>query len=270
MAFCFVEKLIEDKGSSMNYFHHHRYYEIYGLFGGNRQIYIGNDYYLMSENSIVIIPPNVPHRTEGTTYTRINVNVDDEFLDAFQRELIHTYVGQIIKLEPHERAIIVPILENILKTQTDDTLPQHLKDYYVKTYFAYLFVTISTLTNLPKEQVSVVPSFSPLAKKTLNYLNEHFSEKITLDDLSEKFFVSKVTLCKAFKKATNSTIADYLLMLRISKAKELLGSSSVHKSISEIAEICGFSSQNYFSLIFKQKTKLSPLNYKKYKHPYIK
>ena len=270
MAFCFVEKYIENKGSSMNYFHYHGYYEIYGLFGGDRQLYIGNDYYTLHENSIVIIPPNVPHRTEGTVYTRINVNVDDEFLDEFQKEIIHTYVGQIIKLEAEERAIIVPVLEGILRVQTDEALAQHLKDYYIKTYFAYLFVTISKLKNLPKERLLSTPNFSPLAKKTINYLNEHFTEKITLDDLSAKFFVSKVTLCKAFKKATNSTIADYLLMMRISKAKELLGSSSVRKSIGEIAEICGFSSQNYFSLIFKQKTKLSPLNYRKYQHPYIK
>ena len=57
---------------------------------------------------------------------------------------------------------------------------------------------------------------------------------------------------------------DYLLNVRLTKAKELLLSSK--KSIGEISEECGFSSANYFGLIFKQKEKLSPANYKKYQN----
>jgi AraC-like DNA-binding protein len=57
---------------------------------------------------------------------------------------------------------------------------------------------------------------------------------------------------------------DYLLMLRLSKAKEEL--MNTEKSIKEISESCGFSSPNYFSLIFKRKENISPGNYRKYQN----
>jgi AraC-like DNA-binding protein len=54
---------------------------------------------------------------------------------------------------------------------------------------------------------------------------------------------------------------EYILQLRLNKAKSLLQEGK--KSIEEIANLCGFSSANYFGLIFKKAVGLSPLNYKK-------
>ena len=55
------------------------------------------------------------------------------------------------------------------------------------------------------------------------YLNTYYSEKITLDDLSDKFYINKYYLAKSFKERYGVSVNNYLLNVRITKAKELFG-----------------------------------------------
>ena len=56
----------------------------------------------------------------------------------------------------------------------------------------------------------------------LAYLNRHFNETITLDDLADRFFISKNHLNRSFRKATGTTIRDYLIGKRVSYVQQLL------------------------------------------------
>lgn len=93
------------------------------------------------------------------------------------------------------------------------------------------------------------------------YLNSHLSEKITLDLLSEKFYVNKYYLTRLFKNEYGLTVGDYLLQVRISHAKELLRFSPL--SVEEIGERCGITPLYYFSRIFKQVEGINPRDYRK-------
>lgn len=93
------------------------------------------------------------------------------------------------------------------------------------------------------------------------YLKNNMSEKITLDMLSEKFYVNKYYLTRLFKNECGQTINEYLLQLRISHAKELLRFSGL--SVEEISENCGITPLYYFSRIFKQVEGISPRDYRK-------
>ena len=93
------------------------------------------------------------------------------------------------------------------------------------------------------------------------YLRDHLSEKITLDMLSEKFYVNKYYLTRLFRQAYGMTVNDYLLQSRISHAKELLRFSAL--TIEEIGESCGITPLYYFSRTFKQVEGISPREYRK-------
>ena len=54
------------------------------------------------------------------------------------------------------------------------------------------------------------------------YLDEHYTEKLTLDDLAEKFFINKFYLSKIFKETYGTTVNNYLISKRITRAKQLL------------------------------------------------
>ena len=95
----------------------------------------------------------------------------------------------------------------------------------------------------------------------LQYLQEHYREKITLDELAERFFINKYYLTRRFKEEYGITISDYILSLRIREAKEILRFSG--DSLETIAERCGFYDLAYFSRKFKKAEGISPSAFRK-------
>ncbi len=93
------------------------------------------------------------------------------------------------------------------------------------------------------------------------YIDMNYTEQICLKEISEKFYLDMFYLSHLFKKVCGYSMKDYLILQRISCAKDLL----VHSNVS-IADICiksGFGNVNHFIRIFKKKEGLSPLQYRK-------
>ncbi len=97
--------------------------------------------------------------------------------------------------------------------------------------------------------------------QVLKYIDEHFSGKLLLDDIAEKFFISKFHLSRQFKKRFGKTISEYIIQKKITLAKRLLRYSG--KSIEEIAEDCGFGDSSYFAKLFKKAENMTALSYRK-------
>ena len=94
-----------------------------------------------------------------------------------------------------------------------------------------------------------------------NYLHDHFQESISLDYLSQTFFINKYYLTRLFKQQYGKTISDHLLELRINNAKKRLRFTS--DSVENIAITCGFNDISYFSKKFKKAEGLSPTAFRK-------
>lgn len=93
------------------------------------------------------------------------------------------------------------------------------------------------------------------------YLDEHYPDKITLDDLSETFFINKFYLTRIFKLQFGVTLNDYLLHVRITHAKQLLRFTD--KTVETIGLECGMGSVHYFSRMFKKVEGLAPSEYRR-------
>ncbi len=102
-----------------------------------------------------------------------------------------------------------------------------------------------------------------LINKALNYINSHYQEKISLDDVAKELHLSKQYLCNTFKKETGENMSLYINKLRIDKAKELL--LEPDGRIKEIFEEVGYSNQQYFSKVFKKITGITIMEYKERK-----
>lgn len=94
-----------------------------------------------------------------------------------------------------------------------------------------------------------------------NYLDEHYTEHISLEDLSNQFFINKFYLTKIFKESYGITINNYLISKRITKAKQYLRFTDM--TVDEIAQAIGISDVNYFCRMFKKVEGMSPTTYKK-------
>ncbi len=96
-------------------------------------------------------------------------------------------------------------------------------------------------------------------RKGIIYLEENLKQDLSIEEIAKMCNVSSNCFRRIFKKYSGMSPSDYRLNAKISKAKQLLESNNV--SISEIADILGFSDAAYFSRLFKQKTGIPPKEY---------
>ena len=94
-----------------------------------------------------------------------------------------------------------------------------------------------------------------------DYIDKHFTEKITLDELAELFYINKFYLTRVFKEQFGMSISQYIMQLRITMAKRNLRFTTL--SIEEIAAQCGLEDANYFSRVFRKVEGVSPGEYRK-------
>ena len=94
-----------------------------------------------------------------------------------------------------------------------------------------------------------------------DYIDEHYAQPLTLEVLANMCHGSPFHLQRTFKRIKNMTPVEYIQMVRIEQAKELL--KATEKSIGEIGVRIGLSNTPYFITLFKKKIGLTPLQYRK-------
>jgi len=90
----------------------------------------------------------------------------------------------------------------------------------------------------------------------LDYIHDHYSEDITLQDLAEKVFISRNHLSSIFRNATGETFNTYLTRVRMEKAKSMIVDGGC--LIYEVADKVGYKNVPYFSTLFKKYTGFNP------------
>ncbi|KRE99869.1 hypothetical protein ASG89_27485 [Paenibacillus sp. Soil766] len=90
----------------------------------------------------------------------------------------------------------------------------------------------------------------------IHYAHEHYAEDIALEDLSKQLYLTRNYLNRMFKKATGETFTNYLIRVRLEKAKVLLAEGK--HMIYEISEKVGYKNVAYFSSIFKKHYGMNP------------
>jgi two-component system response regulator YesN len=99
--------------------------------------------------------------------------------------------------------------------------------------------------------------------KALEYIHRNYTKDLTLQAVADHVHISKNYFCILFKKYMNQNFIDYVIHLRICKAKELLRTG--HLKIYEVAECSGFNDVKYFSKLFKKMTGYSPADFREVK-----
>jgi AraC-like DNA-binding protein/mannose-6-phosphate isomerase-like protein (cupin superfamily) len=96
--------------------------------------------------------------------------------------------------------------------------------------------------------------------KIIDFMEHHFVDKIYLDELSEKAFMSTRNFQRIFKKAVGSSPTNYLMQIRLQNARKLLRESDM--PISNIAVHSGFGDDNYFIKCFKKEYTVTPIKFR--------
>lgn len=109
-------------------------------------------------------------------------------------------------------------------------------------------------------EVQVNTTYDAAFRNMLTYLQEHYSERISLGDIAASGNIGKSLCTKLFRKYTAKTPGDYLINYRITKSMALLTSTDME--ITEVAFAVGFSSNSHFTKTFREITGTTPLKYR--------
>lgn len=116
--------------------------------------------------------------------------------------------------------------------------------------------------NLPSKPHNLKQGLRENIKKVIDYMNENYTNDISCEELSKLISMGKFNFIRSFKSQVGKTPYEYLLDLKIEKAKKMLKSNKY--SITEISLLCGFSSHSHFTSTFTKKVGVSPTEFKLY------
>lgn len=170
-------------------------------------------------------------------------------------EKYHQRGGQPV-LHPHDLNEFNELWEKLFTTARSR---DHVRDMELNASLAQLMTCLLAESWHPEQRQ--VSSKRESLDELRTYLDEHYPERITLDQLEAKFYINKYYLTRIFKDAFGQSITQYLQEVRITHAKQLLRFTK--KPIETIGLECGFKSAEYFARVFKQTEGMTSSEYRK-------
>lgn len=250
--------------------HFHSTFEIYYLISGKREFFIKDRTLVIHQGDIVIISPNILHRTTNTEkpkHERFIVNIHEKhlaqisssYLDIYQPLFENDYL--IISCPLNELLTIDSLTQKVIE-EIEEQRPGC--EIYAQTLI--LQMLIICCRHIKQHNMQPIESPSPMHERiseVVRYLNSHYMNKLSLQSVAEKFYISPYYLSRFFKEATGFTFVEYLNSVRIKEAKRLLENSSMKVNL--ISKKVGFGSVTHFGRVFKEVTGYVPLHYRKMK-----
>lgn len=252
-------------------FHHHSNYEFYVIVQGNIKICIENMLFESAPMSMFIFPPNYLHglvsQDDHSAYERMYFHVPPEFLSLLSvpgysvTEVLDTIVKQsrlLYTLRPEQVQRLFGIIQSIdALSRTEGTPFTALKQY------ALLLEAVVLMMDVINSQMALSSNLEyqrhPFLSVVLSYINDHYTEDLSLDSIAAYSNISKYYLSHEFKRLTNNTIMSYVINKRVQYSHTLLINGV------KPLEACyrsGFSSYSNFQKSFRAYFGVSPRYYK--------
>ena len=247
--------------------HWHPECELLVVTVGQAQLHLNGATYSLKRNDIAIIQPDQLHGMTaevGQPFGFFAVVFDPIFLqsavpDRIQQEYLN---------EPLQVATVLPTNNKLTKQLYHELL--NIRALYFQQEAAYtleikghLFIAWANLVQLAAHnQVKQLTGGVAVTetKAVIAYIQEHYSQPLTLTILATHFNLSKSHLCRLFKKTTKMSLTDYINTTRINQSTALLQDSEV--AIGTIAGLVGFNNISYFNKLFQRRMHLTPSEYR--------
>lgn len=238
--------------------HTHNCSELFYVIEGQGQFLIENKTYPVSINDLIIVNPNVLHTEvslNASPLKYIVLGVEGLELTASSQDENTNFC--ILNLK-NVKDTILHHLQNML-SEIETKKPGY--DIVCQDLMEILIVLIGRQTNFSTMLTPINKKTNRLCGSTKRYIDSHYQESISLDQLAELNHVSKFHLSHAFTEEYGISPINYLISKRISEAEHLLLTTDF--SLSLISNTTGFSSPSYFAQIFKKQKGMSPTEFRK-------
>ncbi|OUS70804.1 hypothetical protein B1748_27860 [Paenibacillus sp. MY03] len=269
---------------SPNFYHSHQGLELIYVHAGQGDILINRNVYEIRPNSLYIFQPYQLHRirlhvTPETPYIRSKFLMEPAILyDRLQHlPLLQFFFLQIWKHEIVQPVIFDmdnnPYVLELMREYQSRIKKPSLDPEAQEESFLFLTQLFQLLKNnwhthlFGEAPVLVQKRSHHMAEQVIQLLEKYIHEPLELDRIAAEIHVTKHHLSRLFKKATGSTISEYMTVLRIQRARILLETTG--QSVEQISQDIGLGNVSYFCEIFKREVGMTPLQYRLFllKHP---
>ena len=248
-------------------YHMHDCFELFFLLEGDLNYYIGQSLYHVTSSSIITINPHEPHKcvnNKDDRFERIYFHIPFSFIEKYSTPDINLTdcftdrpVGKnnILLLSQLQKQHIVNIY-NKMNEIKESTRYSYGNSLLFDTYVLQLLIYINDL--FYSNPFAAPDKYSDEVRFITEYIDAHITDNITLDILADKLSLNKYYLSHKFKHETDTTILQYLILARISKAKQFLSNGM---NVTETCYNTGFNDYSNFITTFKKVTGYTPKKY---------
>ncbi len=233
--------------------HNHSSYELYYYLQGNASFLVNGVEYQLDPHTLLVIPPNVFHGVrvhDEQPYERHTLEFGVDIIQPERRALLTRYLPYLPQADkaggaPCVKKNMEGTLMHSLFLQIDQLNQRdpELQKQVMPILVENIMTTIMLFSSDEEPSHIPPPNPNPAQDDIITYLNQHFTEPITLDDLSEKFYISKHHLNRSFRKATGTTVRDYLITKRVNYVQQMLINGI---PVTQAASLAGFGDYTAF------------------------
>ncbi|WP_070000245.1 response regulator transcription factor [Cellulosilyticum sp. I15G10I2] len=191
--------------------------------------------------------------------------LEEEFDHLFSEIMTNKYSAQSVQMLAIELINLINKIcreADITKDKIfEEDIQPHIKVYQYQTYgdlHKWLSDIFKKVTHYMYKVLD--NDYCEITKKALAYIDNHFGESISLNEVAGYLNINSAYLSRVFKKDIQKGLTEYLNHYRIIKAQELIRGSNI--KVVDIYKEVGFSSYNYFFKVFKEVTGMTPVEYK--------
>ena len=259
------ERLLKREDQGMNWPHFHNAYEIYYLQDGSRGYDFKDKSFNVKKGDLILIKEGVKHQTfvrDKSYFNRFLVKFKADSLGQFggkEADLLSNFKKDYyhLRLEINDRMMI----ENILtRMEMESKKNDFGRKIYLKLLISELLILINRYLKSKNNQGSR-DHYHLKIMEIMKFIEDNFSQNFSLNQLAAKFSYSSSYLSTLFKEKTGYTVTEYINSVRIKEAQNLLLKNKYN--VSQVAEKVGYNNLIHFGRNFKDRTGLSPSDYRK-------
>lgn len=247
--------------------HYHNYYEIILLLSGDIDFVLDTYPYHLDVGDLLIAPAGHTHQCEVNAARRpceyIIINISKTYLE-YLHNIHHLNIATLAEIFPNDRNSyrLRPLpaqMDHLLNLL--DTFLHEEEDcaYGAATVMSACIASFLIHVSRIKQAAPLTAQSSGFSIQTVQqYIDSNYSEPITLDYLSARFFMDKYHLLHEFKRATGQSIHQYIIQRRLEAAKRLMDEGG---NPTAVYPQCGFGDYSNFYRNFVKQYGVSPSTY---------
>lgn len=263
VPFCFRVKNLHQSSP-----HSHDFVSFHYVLSGHVRFQLGNSTVVVHKDEVLIINPNVEHcqllddPDTDLQSTVFYLGIDDLYIKGYPKNYV-PYDSAVIQLRKYQNELYQCYHEIILTQEKKETGWSLMSKVLSLQFLVLLLKELAPPTSSSIQDYFQLKTYDKqtIAQTITSYFQENYMKKISVEEIARSSYLSTTYITKIYKEVTGDTPINYLINLRMEKAREILKEG--HFSIQDAAKKVGYDDPYYFSKLFKKRFGLSPSAYKR-------